>query len=231
MNQFSHWLLVLLAFTIAPPSVEAKKPLKEKIEIPLQQFVGVWRVDRYDYRDVPKKPSDLEAQLKEVSNAAALPIGQSLLIEAAAPRIPSGASRYSKATVAIGERMRSSKSGGKRLDISFMPPVTLELCEREAWESACEYGRTYKAVVNVDSDSSSLADPDAWPEIEPIAYSLAQLNEDWSLTVWVAKNGDLLLPVYLAYPNVQARDQALKDHKTEWSASIMGIWLHRISNQ
>lgn len=183
--------LFVFVFSVTHLNAAEAKQKMRKFTNPAAQFVGTWRVEAYDFREFLAVPDNLATQLED--SAASFPVGQKLKIDSTGAAVMPGT--YNT------EKNRFEGPVGETLLLTFLPPLEKTLC-KGYWSSVCDgdVSETEKDFMIIEiyrwhADDIKLAK--MWPEVKHLTYSLVSLNKQHSFKVWVAKNGKLILPIFI----------------------------------
>ncbi|MES2259984.1 MAG: hypothetical protein V4724_15785 [Pseudomonadota bacterium] len=177
-------------FSHVPDASSATK--RKKFENPALQFVGTWRVDSYDFREFEAAPDDLENQLK--SNAEAFPIGQRIKFAwTGSAGMPGNIDPVT---------MKFSGPAGETLRMTLLPPFEKKLCDRSHWDYLCDTPKKDHSdelmITEIEKWETHLVERrKTWADIKPIEYTFVHLGKSYNFNVWVAKNGDIVIPLVI----------------------------------
>ncbi|UOD31883.1 hypothetical protein INH39_09530 [Massilia violaceinigra] len=163
-------------------------PIVKKFKNPAMQFVGTWEVKSHDFREFYGFPEDLERQLQE--RVSAFPVGMHIRFEwTGSAGMPGGIDL---------KTMQFSGPIGETLSMTILYPDLKKLCGGY-WDFICDKNKAYSNnLMIVQIEKWSVQEREAiWPEIVPIEYSLVHLAKTYSFDAWIAKNGDMVLPIVL----------------------------------
>lgn len=167
----------------------ARSPM-ENFKNPALQFVGIWEVTRYDFRDFLEIPEDLDIQLKE--NAAAFPVGMRIKFKWTGSSIMPGSINPNT--------MEGGTPSGEVLAMTLLFPYIEKLC-LGYWDYICHKNKNYGRNVMIAQiekwDDEARNALGIWSEIEPVEYGFADLGRSFSFNVWIARKGDIVFPIYL----------------------------------
>ncbi|MDQ1834943.1 hypothetical protein [Massilia scottii] len=205
------WIFFGVGFFVAFINTTDAKTNMKNFESPAVQFVGSWRVEAYDFREFTSPPADFDAQLR--GNAASFPVGQMLKVESAGAAVMPGT--YNT------EKMKFDGPTGETLRVTFLTPLEKNLC-KGYWEFICsggesEYEKNFMIVEISRWDADDIKSAKMWPNVKQLNYSWVSLSKQHSFNIWVAKDGELILPIFL--------EGKAKDGK---EFGFMGVRLKRI---
>ena len=185
-------MIVVMLFSFVFFSVAEAKSKMRKFDNPAFQFIGSWRVDKYDFREFLEAPTDLGNQLKE--HPASFPIGQVLKINAHGLVVMPGT--VNNATGELDGPV------GEELSISFMPPFGNNLCTGY-WDFVCKdgpngYVRSFMIAEIYKWDAQDIRIAKMWPEVKHVSYVLVALSKSHAFETRFTTQGQIVLPITLA---------------------------------
>ncbi|MDM5177976.1 hypothetical protein PO883_12320 [Massilia sp. DJPM01] len=182
--------LLLVILTYPFDSKNARAAVR-KFENPALQFAGTWRVDSYDFHEFKEVPPNIESQL--ITHAGALPIGQKIRMEWTGLSLMPG--NYNS------EKMDFDGPIGEVMKMTFLMPLGKNFC-KDYWEHLCtdrpiNYTVSFMIVDIVKWKGVDRNNKMSWPDVVPVEYRLVDLSKTHNVDAWVARNGDLIFPIYI----------------------------------
>ncbi|ATQ73123.1 hypothetical protein CR152_00320 [Massilia violaceinigra] len=128
-----------------------------------------------------------------IAHAGAFPIGQKIRMESAGLSLMPGNYNF--------EKMDFDGPIGEVIEMSFLMPFEKNFC-KDYWEHLCtdrpiNYTVSFMIVDIVKWKGIDRYETRSWPDVTPVEYRLVDLSKTHNIDAWVARNGDLIFPIYI----------------------------------
>ncbi|CUI05986.1 hypothetical protein BN2497_6749 [Janthinobacterium sp. CG23_2] len=99
------------------------------------------------------------------------------------------------------EKMDFDGPIGEVVKMSFLTPLEEGFC-KGYWENLCtdrpiNYTVSFMIVDIVKWKGIDRYKTRNWPDVAPVEYRLVDLSKTHNVDAWVARNGDLIFPIYI----------------------------------